>query len=443
MTQVNNTYVDNLIVLLFCIYDVECTSMEQQCMGSYKYTQQFNVNWKGVPTYRDILANLYEHSNCTTRSYTALYHDILSCTKTEKNKYHCESTTINVWVRIWEEGNYKNIIDNCGSKFTKKYQDIIKNPCVINGDDQWKYIREQIGFKSTFDVVMNGKKPETSGNYAYGGKCVWNYEIEGIWSTLVITILLAFLVCLILLIALIIYTQKRRSAKRNSLMNRTLLEGESGNSQTPSVSYVCFNICFSKFKVVIHFRFLRLSSLDMDSLSKHDKSVVVGEFEFSSIPMSSLEGKEFSHIPKSHILLKSIEIQTEKGPIPLLLRGDETISDKMVETKDDDETMLKSFYEELFEQSTHGTKSQTTPDTGVTVPKTLAELSQYHLSDSQRKSAGFPGNMNTDDLTLLQLLNTISKLPSSFRQPLLNLLKVVEEKYEEAVDNETKWRSMD
>ena len=26
-------------------------------------------------------------------------------------------------------------------------------------------------------------------------------------------------------------------------------------------------------------------------------------------------------------LLKSIEIQTEKGPIPLLLRGDETISD--------------------------------------------------------------------------------------------------------------------
>lgn len=45
MTQVNNTYVDNLIVLysfllshlpvvLFCIYDVECTSMEQQCMGS-------------------------------------------------------------------------------------------------------------------------------------------------------------------------------------------------------------------------------------------------------------------------------------------------------------------------------------------------------------------------------------------------------------------------
>ncbi|KNB43151.1 hypothetical protein JH06_3049 [Blastocystis sp. subtype 4] len=169
--------------------------------------------------------------------------------------------------------------------------------------------------------------------------------------------------------------------------------------------------------------------------------------------MSSLEGKEFSHIPKSHILLKSIEIQTEKGPIPLLLRGDETISDKMVETKDDDETMLKSFYEELFEQSTHGTKSQTTPDTGVTVPKTLAELSQYHLSDSQRKSAGFPGNMNTDDLTLLQyffsvsftlrLLNTISKLPSSFRQPLLNLLKVVEEKYEEAVDNETKWRSMD
>ena len=60
-------------------------------------------------------------------------------------------------------------------------------------------------------------------------------------------------------------------------------------------------IITSETEVVIHFCLPRLSSLEMDSLSKHDKSVVVGEFEFSSIPVSSLEGKELSHIPKSHM----------------------------------------------------------------------------------------------------------------------------------------------
>lgn len=40
----------------------------------------------------------------------------------------------------------------------------------------------------------------------------------------------------------------------------------------------------------------------MDPSAKHDKSVVVGEFEFSSIPVSSLDNKELSSISKSHML---------------------------------------------------------------------------------------------------------------------------------------------
>ena len=35
---------------------------------------QFNVNWKGVPTYQDVLSNVYDYgTNCTKRTYTMLF----------------------------------------------------------------------------------------------------------------------------------------------------------------------------------------------------------------------------------------------------------------------------------------------------------------------------------------------------------------------------------
>ena len=38
------------------------------------FTMQFNVNMKGVPTYQDVLSNIYERgTNCTKRTYTVLY----------------------------------------------------------------------------------------------------------------------------------------------------------------------------------------------------------------------------------------------------------------------------------------------------------------------------------------------------------------------------------
>ena len=38
-----------------------------------KITAQFNVNWKGVPTYEDYLTNNYDKGdNCQTRTYTTL-----------------------------------------------------------------------------------------------------------------------------------------------------------------------------------------------------------------------------------------------------------------------------------------------------------------------------------------------------------------------------------
>ena len=53
--------------------------MDGVCMfvrtdGIAKFTAQFNVNWKGVPTYVDQLSNVYDRrNNCAERTYTMLF----------------------------------------------------------------------------------------------------------------------------------------------------------------------------------------------------------------------------------------------------------------------------------------------------------------------------------------------------------------------------------
>lgn len=45
-----------------------------------KFTAQFNVNWKGVPTYVDQLSNVYDRrNNCAVRTYTMLFQYSLVC----------------------------------------------------------------------------------------------------------------------------------------------------------------------------------------------------------------------------------------------------------------------------------------------------------------------------------------------------------------------------
>lgn len=100
------------------------------------FTMQFNVNWKGVPTYQDVLSNIYNYgTNCTKRTYTTLFqYDLtdnvicstpLTCTKKEGNTFSCNGRIESVWVRIWNVQQWQYIIDNCGMKFAEKYQDVM------------------------------------------------------------------------------------------------------------------------------------------------------------------------------------------------------------------------------------------------------------------------------------------------------------------------------
>ncbi|KAK8832007.1 hypothetical protein WA577_005106, partial [Blastocystis sp. JDR] len=189
---------------------------------------QFNVNWKGIPTYQDVLSNVYTYSSkCGNRTYTALYHTPLNCTSLEDGKFDCVGNVESVWVRIWEAEQWQTIITHCGAKFGEKYQDVTKNPCVINGDDQFKYLKQSIGLKSTVSVTIKNGVPEEFEDFHYAGKCVWVYEVEGFWSTLVITIFtIAITICLILVIALYIYANKHRAEKRTNQLNRSLVNEE-------------------------------------------------------------------------------------------------------------------------------------------------------------------------------------------------------------------------
>ncbi|KAK8824176.1 hypothetical protein WA556_003500 [Blastocystis sp. ATCC 50177/Nand II] len=109
----------------------------------------------------------------------------------------------------------------------------MKVPCVIGKDDQMYYVKQEVGNTSKLTVTIKNRKPVEYGVMHEGGECVWEYEIEGFWSTLVITIFsIAIGVVLILVIALYIYANKHRAEKRTNQLNRSLVEGD---VKTPAV----------------------------------------------------------------------------------------------------------------------------------------------------------------------------------------------------------------
>lgn len=92
------------------------------------------MNWKGVPTYYDLLTNSYSDRECASKTITYLYQCAilqrmnrstpLNCTKETEEKFDCRGTIESVWVRVWDVENQKEIISNCGEKYAKKYQDV-------------------------------------------------------------------------------------------------------------------------------------------------------------------------------------------------------------------------------------------------------------------------------------------------------------------------------
>ena len=94
------------------------------------------MNWKGVPTYEDLLSNIYDKGdNCKYRTYTMLdQYEIeervtiskkMECERIGTNKFNCTSTVESAWVRIWDTSYYEFYIKNCGMKWHEQYQDVM------------------------------------------------------------------------------------------------------------------------------------------------------------------------------------------------------------------------------------------------------------------------------------------------------------------------------
>ena len=112
------------------------------------------------------------------------------------------------------------------------------------------WVKQHVGMKSqvilTISCVrpnhssLDNRVPEEYGGMKYGGECIWEYEIEGFWSTcewlsfslriVVITIFsISIGVIFILILALYIYANKHRHEKRNSLPITSPVKDENKN----------------------------------------------------------------------------------------------------------------------------------------------------------------------------------------------------------------------
>ena len=66
-------------------------------------------------------------------------------------------------------------------------------PCIIDGVDAMQMMKDRVGRKAAISLTISdamfrglwieNRVPEEYDGMHYGGKCVWEYEIEGFWST--------------------------------------------------------------------------------------------------------------------------------------------------------------------------------------------------------------------------------------------------------------------
>ena len=68
-----------------------------------------------------------------------------------------------------------------------------KTPCYLGTIDLMYYAKQNVGKQSNLTVTIGthhtilswieNKKPVEYGGMHEGGECIWEYEIEGFWST--------------------------------------------------------------------------------------------------------------------------------------------------------------------------------------------------------------------------------------------------------------------
>ncbi|KAK8803122.1 hypothetical protein WA588_002278, partial [Blastocystis sp. NMH] len=203
----------------FCKYSYtdKCYRFEKVQDKQYTFYYQYYFNRKGQPLSNDFI--VYESNRRdSSLAWSYYYHYVLSdCDRTEK-EFKCVSTCESVWFKIWNITAAGSIGAACDKAFIGKYENVMKHDCKSGSTDCFMIVKQQIGTVKNETIVMNEKEPATPSTFTKQDKCIWEYNILGLWSivTLVIVCVIA-VVALIILIGLVVFTQKHRANKRKRL----------------------------------------------------------------------------------------------------------------------------------------------------------------------------------------------------------------------------------
>ncbi|KAK8798037.1 hypothetical protein WA171_005565, partial [Blastocystis sp. BT1] len=207
-----------VIACCFCLavskysYTDKCYRFGVAIDKSHDFYYQIYVNKKGIPHSRDeIIVERPYGRNCSMYSY--YYHYVLSnCSKVETG-YRCKNTCESVWFKIDNKTEAKLYADKCDPIFQKKYADVTKHHCNMT-TDPFYYVKEQIGRTSTETIEMEGKVPIVPNRFTKDKKCVWEWDVIGLWSLVsVIVFSVIIVIALIVFLIGIILVQKHRSTK--------------------------------------------------------------------------------------------------------------------------------------------------------------------------------------------------------------------------------------
>ena len=133
-----------------------------------------------------------------------------------------------MWLKITNKDELRESLGDCLNYFNNKYVNLESFECKVNGTDPFEDLRASVGRVQRVTIELDENYvPIESKWLPIIGECEWRYEIDGLWSTVVITIVsTAAIVIIILLIVLLVFVQKHRHEKRNRLDHQLLSASE-------------------------------------------------------------------------------------------------------------------------------------------------------------------------------------------------------------------------
>ncbi|KAK8801894.1 hypothetical protein WA588_006178 [Blastocystis sp. NMH] len=198
-------------------YSDKCYRYEMVNDESFTLYYQYYINRKGLPLSSDFIVYQRNYGMNKPLMWSYYYHHVLSNCVREETKFRCVRTCESVWFKIWNVTAAGKYGEKCDKAFIGKYGNIMEHGCE-GMDDPFKYVKPEIGKVANITLTMVGKKPETPHGYTEQKECIWEYDILGLWSMVTLVIVCSVItVAVLILIALVVFTQKHRSNKRKRL----------------------------------------------------------------------------------------------------------------------------------------------------------------------------------------------------------------------------------